>query len=78
LQHEVKVTPTPAELRPRSFPGTWDATLNYDASDNVGVHNAEADVAGQAGGSQQRSCALATLERAVKNYIQGARLAPAT
>jgi hypothetical protein len=26
LRREVKFTHTPAELRPRSFPGTWDAT----------------------------------------------------
>jgi ABC-type transport system involved in multi-copper enzyme maturation permease subunit len=34
LQHEVKFTPTPAELRPRSFPGTWDATDTFTAYDS--------------------------------------------
>lgn len=34
--------------------------LNYDASDNVGVRMAQALVAGQTGGSDQRSCLLAT------------------
>lgn len=28
MRHEVKFTHTPAELRPRSFPGTWDATAD--------------------------------------------------
>jgi hypothetical protein len=43
--------------------GEWvggTQALDYDANDNVGVRGAQAVVAGQAGGSDQRSCLLAT------------------
>lgn len=50
--------------------GEWvqgTQTLNYDTNDNVGVRTAQAVVAGQTGGSQQRPCALASPDGAFAN-----------
>ena|SRR5215207_986695 len=43
--------------------------LNYDANDNVGVRRADAIVAGQSGGLDQRPCSFATPERIFADRI---------